>query len=272
LSYKSLLVHVDLDEGNDGRIEIAAQLAARFEARIIGIAAQAEPMPLYYSEGFAADTLIEQARVEIENRLQRAEARFKAAVAGRAERYEWRAAMQDPVPYIAAQCRAADLVIVGKAPPPDPLASLDAGDLLLQAGRPLLLIPRGIAALKADRILVGWKDTLESRRAIVAALPFLRSSEQTIVAEIDEENDPDAASRRVEDVVTWLASHGVNARGNVVPLRQDIATELDDIAKESEADLVVAGAYGHGRFREWVFGGVTRDLLEKTTRCHLLVH
>jgi nucleotide-binding universal stress UspA family protein len=275
MTYASLMVHVDLDHVDDTRLEVAAELAGRFDARVIGITAQAEPLPLYYSEGYSADFLAEQARAEIEKRLKQAEERFRAALHGRVRLAEWRAALQDPVAYIADHCRAADLLIIGKTPndaPPDPLGRLNSGDLIMHAGRPVLTVPPGIQSVKAERIFVAWKDTVESRRAICAALPFLRACGQAIVAEIDEDEDPNAASRRVEDVVTWLTCHGVNAKGRVVSLREDIAGQLDELAGEESADLFVAGAYGHGRFREWVFGGVTRDLLKQTSRCHLLMH
>lgn len=274
MSYASLMVHVDLDQRNDdARLEIAAELAARFDARVIGIAAQAEPMPVYYTEGYTADFLMEQTRADIERRLREAEERFRGSLRGRLQRVEWRAAIREPGPFVAEQCRAADLVIVGKAlGDTDQGAQLDPGDLIMHAGRPLLLIPPRIATLKAERVLVCWKDRVEARRAIVWALPFLRACQQAIVAEIDEDNDPEAANRRVEDVVTWLACHGVKAKGRVTPLRDDLAIELDQLAGEETADLLVAGAYGHGRLREWVFGGVTRDLLQQTSRCHFLVH
>lgn len=98
--------------------------------------------------------------------------------------------------------------------------------------------------MKAERILVAWKDTREARRAICDALPLLRLCQKAIVAEIDEDHKPEAAKRRVEDVASWLACHGVNA----------------------------TGAYGQGKFREWAFGGVTRDLLRQTSRSQLFAH
>ena len=272
MSYASLMVHVELDDFADGRLAIARTLAARFDARVIGIAAQAEPLPVYYNEGFTTDSLLLQTRVEIEKSLEQAGERFRDAMKGRLGQIEWRAALRDPVPYIAEQCRAADLLIVGTGSRTDPIARLDVGDLLLQAGRPLLLVPPGVSSLEAARIFIAWKDTLEARRAIASALPLLRGSQHVVVVGIDEFADPATASRGVEDVVTWLACHGVKTTGKVVPLKGEIAKDLETLADEEGADLFVAGAYGHGRFREWVFGGVTRDVLTQTSRCRLLVH
>jgi nucleotide-binding universal stress UspA family protein len=126
--------------------------------------------------------------------------------------------------------------------------------------------------LKAERILVGWTDSAEARRAVYDALPLLRRCQTAIVAEIDREQEPVAAKRRVDDVVAWLACHGVNAAGVVEPLRDHLAAQLDALAKKEGADLLVTGAYGHSKLREWILGGATRDLLKQTARCHMLSH
>lgn len=65
----------------------------------------------------------------------------------------------------------------------------------------------------------------------------------------------------VEDVLAWLRLHGVAANGDVYPLVGTHAETLQSLARHWEADLIVAGAFGHSRMREQLFGGVTRDLL-----------
>ncbi len=103
-------------------------------------------------------------------------------------------------------------------------------------------------------------------------MPILRLAQKVIVAAIDEDNDPPEANRIVADVVAWLGRHGANAVGKVEPLKGHAAEQLDRIAAEEGADLLVAGAYGHSKLREWILGGVTRDLLKQTSRCHLMSH
>jgi nucleotide-binding universal stress UspA family protein len=142
----------------------------------------------------------------------------------------------------------------------------------LDPGRDNLVVPAESDVLRAERILIAWKDTRESRRAVFDALPLLRLCQKAIVAEIDEDKDPDLANRRVEDVVSWLQCHGINAAAWSEPVREAAAAQLESLAAEEAADLVVAGAYGHGRIREWVFGGVTQDFLRRSSRCHLLSH
>lgn len=275
MSYASLMVHLDLDYRNDAKLKIAGDLAERYKARVIGIAARAEVTPVYYADGYTSAFIAERDLADIKQRMQAAEERFRTALSGRVKEIEWRTAIDRPALFISEQSRAADIIILGKVATEDKLDltdQFDPSDLIGRAGRPLLLVPQEIGALKAERVLVAWKDTTEARRAIYEALPFLKLSQQTIVAEIDEDNDPQAANRNVNDVVAWLSHHGVKAAGRVERLHGHAAEQLDKVAAEEGADLLVAGAYGHSKLREWILGGVTRDLLKQSSRCHLLSH
>lgn len=87
---------------------------------------------------------------------------------------------------------------------------------------------------------------------------------------VEDEADRSAAKSGVEDLVAWLSRHGVVASQRVPGECGNASAQLDRIASGVGAGLVVAGAYGHPRFREWVFGGVTRQLLTSTGRRSLL--
>jgi nucleotide-binding universal stress UspA family protein len=274
MAFKSLMVHIDLDRPNDTRVKIAGALAERFGAGVIGTTACRE-VPFTYSDGFAASQLIEAERKSITARMQTAEARFRNILDGHAKFTEWRAAIAEPTEYVVEQARAADLLIIGAAHREesfDPVRELDPASLLAAVGRPILLVPHEVEQLAAKNILIAWKDTREARRAVLDALPLLRLCETAIVAEIDESNDPTTAQASVNDVIVWLSRHGVKARGVVPPLLDSASQQLDSLAWEEGADLIVAGAYGHSRFREWVLGGATRDFIMRMPRCILLSH
>jgi nucleotide-binding universal stress UspA family protein len=118
---------------------------------------------------------------------------------------------------------------------------------------------------------VAWKDTREARRAVVDALPLLHKAKDISVIEIVEgEASRNAAQERVNDVAAWLKRHDVLAFPKVLHAASE-AEQIDRIWK-TEADIVVAGAYGHARLREWVFGGVTRNLITRSQRCSFLAH
>ena len=92
------------------------------------------------------------------------------------------------------------------------------------------------------------------------------------VVEIAAEDDLDAANARLADVAGWLKRHGIDATPVTAASPGDDAARLDAIVREQGADLLVAGAYGHSRVREWALGGVTRDLLLRAGRCALVSH
>jgi nucleotide-binding universal stress UspA family protein len=151
---------------------------------------------------------------------------------------------------------------------------VDPGDALMRAGRPILVVPPGVAALEGRRVLVAWKDTREARRAVADALPLLSRAEEVLVVEAAPEvEERGQALRRADDVAALLAGHGATARGEALePGGGAVADDLLRAAGRHGADLVVAGGYGHARLREWAFGGVTRDLLTRCPVCCLLSH
>jgi nucleotide-binding universal stress UspA family protein len=273
MTFSTLMVHLDLEQPNDARLRVAGDLAEKFNARLIGITA-ANPQPPYYAGGSVARGFVEHERAELKKRIEEAEARFRAAVGGRARQVEWRSAFERPNDFVAHEARATDLIIVGsnrEGVLVDRLRQLDPSDLVMVAGRPLFLVPPEVEYLKLDNVLVAWKDTREARRAVVDALPLLHKAKDISVLEIvDGEANRDAAQARVNDVAAWLKRHDVLAFPKVLHATGE-AEQIDRIWK-TEADLVVAGAYGHARLREWVFGGVTRNLITRSQRCSFLAH
>jgi nucleotide-binding universal stress UspA family protein len=153
-------------------------------------------------------------------------------------------------------------------PPPE----IDVSDLLMHAGRPVLVAPAGAAGLKLSRALVCWKDSREARRAVVDALPFLKVCKGVDVVELVDGREMEAARRRVADVGDWLGRHGVEANCLASPLKGSEGAPLAAIARDLDVDLIVAGAFGRSRLREWAFGGVTQDLLLRADRCALVSH
>ena len=273
MSYKSIMVHLELDRPDDSRIRIAANLAARFSGCLIGIAA-ADPTPPAYGGGSVAGALIAQERAKTLGQLTEAEKRFRAAVSGFSGQVEWRQAFAKPNAFIVDQARAADLVITGLSHGEewiDPFHVLDPSALVMEAGRPVLVVPSLVDGLQAKRVLVAWKDAPEARRAVSAALPLLRAADCVVVVQILEGQEKSAAQHACQDVAKWLTRHGAAAVVRVVD-GSDAALVLQELASDEAADLLVSGAYGHSRVREWVFGGVTRKLLTSSSLSCLLAH
>ena len=135
--------------------------------------------------------------------------------------------------------------------------------VLMQSGRPLLLAPPKPVAVIGRKVAIAWKAGVESARAITAASPILSRAEQVFILAVSEDKAGDDTDKlSAEYLAKQLTWHGVTAQ-----VRMDYSpststsTALKEMAYDSDADLLVMGAYGHSRVSELVFGGVTRDIL-----------
>jgi nucleotide-binding universal stress UspA family protein len=272
MTYATAMVSLSVDRPNEALLEVTGQLASEFSARVIGISSAMFSPPLYFM-GEAGQSLIDEGEAAVRKRMAELEGQFRAAMHGRAKEVEWRSALELPARYVARQSRAADLVIVGGDGNAilDPFAGAGPSDLVMQAGRPLLVVPEAVKWLDLRSALIAWKDCPEARRAVADALPLLARAKEVTVAGIAEEDGGQAAVRQqAEDVAGWLSRHGVVARVQVPERSGNAAIQLERIASDTGAGVVVAGAYGRSRFREWVLGGVTQNLIGQTVRCALL--
>ena len=274
MTYATVMAGLSVDQPNEARLEIAGQLAERFGALVIGITAAEFSPPLYFTSGEQAQKLIDQGRAAIKSRAAELEREFRTAMQNRGTEVEWRSAEDFPSRYIVEQARACDIIVVGEASRgaiSDPFVQVNPSDLVMQAGRPLLIVPDAFDWLDLRSVLIAWKDTVEARRAVVDALPLLRkATDITVVEIVEEQANRSAARSRVRDVAAWLSRHGVGASEQVPEDCGEAGRLLERIASEVGAGVVVAGAYGHSRFREWILGGVTRRLINPLNRCSLL--
>src|SRR5829696_5112947 len=273
MDYKTVMVGLALDRPNDACLRVAGDLAERFGARIIGVAASDIRPPMYFADGDFAQKLLDEEAAAIERRLSELEAEFRAAVERRATALEWRSARALPVPYLLQQARAADILVIGARAETlvDPSSAPDPSDLVMQAGRPLIVVPSTVEWLDLRSVLVAWKDVREARRAVFDALPILAAAKEVTIAEIPEQDGRRAeALAHVADVAAWLCSHGITVNTVVPEKAGGVTGQLENIAANIGAGAVIAGAYGHSRLREWVLSGVTRHLATESRRCAFL--
>jgi len=274
MTYATVMVGLSVDQPNEARLEITGQLAERLGARVIGVTTAEFSPPLYFTSGESAQRLVDQGRAAIKTRIAEVEGEFRAAMQNRAGEVEWRSAEDFPSRYSVQQARAADIIVVGEAARDalgDPFVQVNPSDFVMQAGRPLLVVSDSCNWLDLRSILIAWKDTAEARRAVADALPLLRNATDVTVVEIVEEQaDRAAAVSRLKDVVAWLSRHGISSSELVPDECGEAGAQLESIASRVGAGVIVAGAYGHSRFREWVLGGVTRRLINPINRCSLL--
>jgi nucleotide-binding universal stress UspA family protein len=163
-----------------------------------------------------------------------------------------------------AQARVNDVVVVDA----DPSAMTVDGGLLralvFESGRPVIVVPRGAANFACDRIVVAWDASAAAARAVAAALPFLKAAADVeIVCYVGDKDVPRSAAGA--DLAVALVRHGVSATVKELPAGNDVGARLRDQAGINRADLVVMGAFVHSPIREWIFGGVTQDMLKNST-------
>lgn len=274
MTCKTVMVHLELGRSNADLLAVAGDLAERLRASVIGIAA-CRPERVGYGDVYVSGEVIEEERLEITREATAAESEFRSLLGARCAALEWRAAIVDgsPVDYFVGEARSADLFVTGPSPAGSVFGNprhIDLGDLVMRMGRPVMVVPPGVRALSLDRATLAWKDGREARRAAIDALPLLGLAAHVSVVEVAAEKDRAAAQQRTADVAGWLGRHGIEAESCVLPGHGNDKADLAAAFQRQGTDLVVAGAYGHGRLREWTLGGVTMDLLLEPARCTLL--
>ena len=277
MTYASLLVAVDDGPESDSRLELACDLANAFNAHLTGLCAESIAPPLYdpLVGGAMVGELLGLYRDAAEAGVKAARTRFLDIVRPRDVDAEWRGEVGFPDEAVTRAARAADMLILGGRNTRAPYHAPDVADVLMGCGRPVLVTPPTRVRNPFDEhALIAWKDCREARLALAGAMPLLRRSRGvTLYAVRADEEEAEPTARELADVVTYLARHEIAAEP-VFALQGDTSTGRQILyeAVARGAGLIVAGGYGHARLREWVLGGVTRDLIGDSPVCLCLAH
>ena len=239
-------------------LSCAVSIAERFRARITGIGA-AEPLAAFL-EGNAGAAAYEKARKDIDEALTLSKLDFEARVP-RHLIANWLSAIQDPTAALRRDAVGTDIVVTASRSPGGDNTHPDIGELVMTIGHPVMVLSEQAAARVGTRVMIAWKDVREARRAVADALPFLKAADMVRIVTVDE-GRYSAERIGLDHILGWLQAHDVVATGEVLPMVDGIASNaILNAAAALDADLIVAGAYGHSRLREWILGGMTRDLL-----------
>lgn len=272
MTYSTLLAHLDGARPNARLLDITAALARRYDAKVMGIAA-CQPVHMGADGGYFDGPLAAYERDIVDDELAHAKVQFHAHPGVQPFVLGWRSipTLDNIAQIVAEAARCADLIVTGvEARPGVSPTHADTGDLILRAGRPVLVVPDADVTSDFRSVVVAWNETRECRRAIMDALPMLHGADRVTLVEASY--DPIAARDGLDDIADWLKRHRISADRINARIKGSPTDTLEAIANDVDADLVVAGAYGHSRIREWAFGGVTRDLLLHDHRCTLLSH
>ncbi len=146
---------------------------------------------------------------------------------------------------------------------------------LFETGAPVLVVPAGSrpGTWPVERVVVAWDDSREALRAVRAAMPLLEAAGQVDIVVVDPERHGGDRIDPGGPLSLMLARHGISAEVSVLARTLPrVAEVLARFALDHGADLMVMGSYGHGRLREAVFGGVTRDMMDAATLPLLMAH
>lgn len=172
---------------------------------------------------------------------------------------------------VARAAWACDLVVAGDAVI-EPSAFEAA---LIDAGRPVLVAPKGeLPAAFGSNVFIAWRSSTEAGHAVTAALPFLKRAASVKLATVRREGKGGAeAADSIAAVTDYLAFHGVACTAQVFELGgRALSTALMETIVSEGADLLVMGGYGHSRLREFILGGVTRDVAGNAPVPILMAH
>ena len=279
MGYRSFLVQVDDSDQSDCRIKVAAGLARMYDAGLQGVYVTPTREMTPFASAVLPDSVVEQRMRDTGDAQARAEKRFRAgAAAEHLTAVSWSAPADPAIDAAILHTVYADIAVVGQPQPEDENAGF-ASDLvhgmLMNAGRPLLIVPRyGEFPVVGQNVLIAWKETRGSARAVCDALPFLKRAGKVVVMSVSSPKDDSAIQSRSDaGIAAYLARHDIDAK-----VRPEVAEDIDvgnlllSRAADLSTDLIVMGAYSRTRLAERVLGGVTRLIFQSMTVPVLMSH
>jgi nucleotide-binding universal stress UspA family protein len=278
-----LMVHLDGTSEDEVRIAHAEAIAALWDAHLSGVYTNLLPdygMIVPGDAGAAAAS----AMLEVEERIRREGAETHKRLTERFSRLGVRNELRriDASPgampgSVAAEARWSDLLVATclyrKHAPAGWDEVLEA--VLFESGHGVYFAPPGShPRTKLSRVLVAWSDTRESARAVAEALPFLRAASEAEIVVVEAGGQKGATrGYNAVDIAAHLDRQGVKV--TIRPIdkgKRSVSEVLLGEASRRSADLIVMGAYGHSRWREWIIGGTTRGVLASSEVPILMAH
>jgi nucleotide-binding universal stress UspA family protein len=269
--YRRISVHLDHGFDCKRRIEAALALAKRHKAELVGIYANAAPPQYYYGESVLMSRslgIIKELQAQSRDAVETA---FLEAAAEADVPAFMRAGTSSPSETVALLGRTTDLIVVSQENREDVEAAHEiefVEQTLLTAGRPVLAIPSsGEFPVIGDRVLCCWDGSREAARALADAAPILRLASHMTVLSMNEGAASPKHEALFEDLATYCVAQGMPAPEHV---RRDIkgvgvGSTILNAAADHSADLIVMGAYGHSKLRQWALGGATASILKSMT-------
>ncbi|MFE1602326.1 universal stress protein [Methylobacterium sp. ID0610] len=172
---------------------------------------------------------------------------------------------------LAWRARLHDLTVLDAEPWAEDIDRDLIEAVLFSSGRPVIVVPPNRNTFRARRIMIAWDGSASAARAINDAMPLLRAADTVEVVSVVGEKELPSSALGAE-IAPHLVRHGVNATVTELPMQASVADTLRLHVDLTRADVLVMGAFRHGRLREWLFGGVTQSLLGRSPVPLFLAH
>ena len=260
-SLKSLLFVVHDDDGLDARLQAALSTARACSAHLHFLSVI--PLEAYTVVDAYGGTFVSGAIVQaFEDQADKVRRAIEAQLRKEDVAWTYEVATAPTLPEIVRSAAFADLMFIGRQPRQHECGRTGPGLLgaLLHDMRTPLCIP-GDDCAGLDPFgtaVIGWNGSIEAANAVRAAVGLLRMSSNVRIVRYKEKTEEEFPETRL---LEYLSRHGIAAVLDTKPARADIAADLIEYAGVFGAEYVVLGAYSRSRAGEFLFGGVTRELL-----------
>jgi nucleotide-binding universal stress UspA family protein len=268
MGYKTILVSLNELDRLEPVIEFASVLAKDHGAHVTGVYVVPSPA-VYPAVGpYVIPEVYDGLTRHFEEQTQSVKTKFNNRMTRHGLGSHWleiRAVAPVISESVGEAARAADLVVASEINREGKNGvELDfIENVILHSGCPVLVLPHaGSAAPSFERIVCGYNGSKEAGRAIREAVPILSKASDVRIVRVDPPRQDDGAPAPGSEIAQMLVRHGVKAAAESIPGGGLNAAEtLAARARELGAGLIVMGAYGHTRLREFVLGGATRYFL-----------
>jgi len=271
---QDILVVIDNEASVKRRLAPVAALAKRVEIRLNGLFATGLPGTQVFADLDGWAQLVDAYMTAQRAEATKVELAFRQELARLHIAGEWHCREADMTEGVITLARLHDLVVMGQPDADTPSNGLRPSEVVLAAGRPALIVPYAGEFTELGRnILLAWNGTREAARALHDAMFLIDGAEAVTVLEIDPPGEDGIPDLRAADVVAALQRRGVTAKAeSAVSDGTPVADIILSLAADLTVDLVVMGAWGHSRLREFVLGGASRSILQEMTVPVLMSH
>jgi nucleotide-binding universal stress UspA family protein len=269
---KSLLLHIQDDPGLPGRAEIALDLARAFSGHVSCVHATSAQAYVGF-DGFGTMFVMAEVMQAIEKHDAKMRAETETLFASEDVAWSYKQITSEVSGALIGESYLNDLIIMGRpdVPKERPLAIPHIGDVLMYARAPVLVVPDSETAFDfRNTAMIAWNGSREAADALRQAVPLLALAQAVHIVTVEDERESLFPATGASE---YLSRHGISTElhDRKAPARS-VQTELDRCATELGADYLVMGAYSRSRAREYLFGGVTRHMLNEATLPVLLAH